>query len=155
MEPVRNIVVATDFSDCSDDAISVATELAVAMNATITIVHVWQLSATASLGVEDSLVDLLGPLEETARTELARDVKRVQRTIPTTVTQLQNGVAWEQILDVAKQQRADVLVIGTHGRTGLPHLLFGSVAAKLVRLSPCPVLTVPRRRISAEVAKSA
>jgi nucleotide-binding universal stress UspA family protein len=52
------------------------------------------------------------------------------------------GSAWQNILSVAKELKADVIVLGTHGRSGVMHALLGSVAEKVVRLSPVPVLTV-------------
>ena len=55
---------------------------------------------------------------------------------------LRQGVAWEQILENAKEAGADLLVIGTHGRRGVAHAFLGSVAVKVVRASPIPVLTV-------------
>jgi nucleotide-binding universal stress UspA family protein len=56
---------------------------------------------------------------------------------------LANGIVHREILEKARHDRADLIVMGTHGRTGLEHVLLGSVAEKVVRLSGCPVLTVP------------
>jgi nucleotide-binding universal stress UspA family protein len=52
------------------------------------------------------------------------------------------GVPFQEILDTAKKQQVDLIIMGTHGRTGLQHMLLGSVAEKVVRLAPCPVLVV-------------
>jgi nucleotide-binding universal stress UspA family protein len=55
---------------------------------------------------------------------------------------VKHGAPFQEIMDVATAQHVDLIIMGTHGRTGLPHLLLGSVAERLVRLAPCPVLVV-------------
>jgi nucleotide-binding universal stress UspA family protein len=58
-----------------------------------------------------------------------------------------HGIPFQEILDTAKKQQVDLIIMGTHGRTGLQHVLMGSVAEKVVRLAPCPVLVVRQSTI--------
>jgi nucleotide-binding universal stress UspA family protein len=67
--------------------------------------------------------------------EVGANVAMVERIVT-------RGVPFVEIIRIAKEQNADLIVIGTHGRTGIDHMLFGSTAEKVVRKSPCPVLTV-------------
>jgi len=72
----------------------------------------------------------------------AAAVARLGDRIETVATALRSGRPWEEILAAAREGNADLIVIGTHGRKGLPRALLGSVAEKVVRMSPVPVLTV-------------
>ena len=64
------------------------------------------------------------------------------------------GVPFQEIVEVAKAQQVDLIVMGTHGRTGLMHVLLGSVAEKVVRLAPCSVLVVPATRHTSDASAS-
>jgi nucleotide-binding universal stress UspA family protein len=68
-------------------------------------------------------------------TEAGGRVKDVEKIV-------ERGVPFVEIIRTAKEKKADLIVIGTHGRTGIDHMLFGSTAEKVVRKAPCPVLTV-------------
>jgi nucleotide-binding universal stress UspA family protein len=80
-----------------------------------------------------------------ARKQLDRLVARARRAGVRASGLLRDGVPYEQIVRAIRSQRADLVVIGTHGRTGLTRLFLGSVAARVVTLAPCPVLTVRGR----------
>jgi nucleotide-binding universal stress UspA family protein len=104
--------------------------------------HTVEMPSYSYLGMEYSTVDILGPIEEAAQKSLDAAVRAVSEKGIKTQGVLRFGAAWEQILDVAKQSKADVIVMGTHGRKGVARALLGSVAEKIVRMSPIPVLTV-------------
>ena len=87
-------------------------------------------------------VDLLTPLQDAANQMMKKLLEAVKRRTPAATGLLRTGVAWEQILTAAKQSDADLIVPGTHGRTGFRHALLGSVAERVVRLSPVPVISV-------------
>jgi len=72
------------------------------------------------------------------------------KSIPHNV-KLLKGTAFIEIINEAKEYKADLIIIGTHGRTGLEHVLFGSTAEKVVRKAPCPVLTIKPKNFSAVV----
>lgn len=140
---VRQILVPTDFSDCAAAALDAAIELAGKLGARITVLHAWQIPTYAfPFGSFVPAVDLPAALEDAAQKALAELVaSRADRGVELR-PMVRAGVAWEQILAVVKELPAELVVIGTHGRTGLPRALIGSVAEKVVRLAPVPVLTV-------------
>ena len=142
-QPVRQIVVATDFSECSRAAVDAAADLAQRLGAKLTIVHVWQMTPLSTVGAEYGMPDLIVAIEDAARAQLADEMKRVSAVVPQVESELRSGVAWEQIVEAATRHSADLLIVGTHGRTGLRHVFLGSVAEKVVRTSPVPVLTIP------------
>jgi universal stress protein A len=148
MKPIKTILCPTDFSESSQAALSVALDLATRLGSRIDLVHIlhvpiyvgWEdspagLAATAQL-LEESRARVQQQLEATAKEYAARGV-------PTSVHQYE-GTPHQKIAELSKD--ADLVVLGTHGRTGLPHLLLGSVAERVVRTAHCPVMTVPLRK---------
>ncbi len=142
MLSLKKILVPTDFSDCADDALRLAQEIAGKFQGTITLLHVYQIPAYPL--AEGTFVG--GP-QVTA--EIVKDIlaalekaKQEAGTAVPITTQIAEGVPYLEIARVAREGRYDLVVIGTHGRTGLRHLLLGSVAERVVRTAACPVLTV-------------
>jgi len=141
MRPIKKILVPTDFSDYSDQAMQYATMLARTFKARILLIHVIEsliYTVTDTFIVTDHFVALktiAEPLLENARKKIQKKGLRVE-------TNLLTGVPYREILNKARRIGADVIVMGTHGRTGVEHLLLGSVAEKVVRLATCPVVTV-------------
>jgi len=155
-----------DFSESAADALRCAIEQAVTHHARVTLLHVMPshtktdvyyptpaVGPRAALDPEASArVEMLWPAEST--TVVRRDPSEAALTqlhdlIPeafrgTWEAELAVGPTAETIVRVARERGADLIVMGTHGRTGLQHVLLGSVAEKVVRLAPCPVLTVRR-----------
>jgi len=76
-------------------------------------------------------------------------IRSISRDVPLVSAKIRQGVPYEQILAAAKESGADLIVMGTRGRTGIAHVMLGSVAEKVFRLSPVPVLTVrhPEREV--------
>jgi nucleotide-binding universal stress UspA family protein len=139
---IQRILVPTDFSAHSEHALDYAFTLAKQLGARILLMHVID---SLSYSVTDTfiVIEHRRALETTARSLLdnfRQDL--VERGLAVTV-HLVTGAPYDQILKKSRQEKVDLIVMGTHGRTGVKHLLLGSVAEKVVRLSTCPVLTVP------------
>lgn len=147
---LEKILVAVDYSECSKHATQYAAQLAKAFGAELHLLHAWDRPYYASeheitIGKStENPKTLTQVLAEAAQEEMDHFVQALE--LPEGV-QLSHrtcsGNVAGAILDVVKNEGVDVLVTGTHGRTGFKHLLLGSVAERLVRLSPVPVLTVP------------
>ncbi|MEO6599079.1 MAG: universal stress protein, partial [Polyangiaceae bacterium] len=134
--------IATDFSDCSARALDIGVELAQQFDAQLTLVHTWEIP---SLGYGAALYfpgDVSTPIEQAAQSQLNATTKTVQERIPRAKSVLRAGIAWDEILAAAESTHADLIVLGTHGRRGFSRALLGSVAERVVRLSPVAVLTV-------------
>jgi nucleotide-binding universal stress UspA family protein len=144
----RQVVHATDFSPASGKAFTSALELARTDRASLTIVHVLT-PVVPIVGEGYILPDTYERIEASAhaaaRKQLDRLVARAKKARVRATGVLLTGTPYEQIVRTLRSRRADLAVIGTHGRTGLARFLVGSVAARVVALSPCPVLTVRGR----------
>ena len=130
---LKRILCPTDFSDNSADAIAYATGLAKGTGATLVFVHV-AMPATP-FGAEHLYVVL-----ESATAELKKQIDGVKPTDPSVPFEhhLLEGHPADAIVEFAKHHDIDLIVIGTHGRTGLSRLLMGSIAEEVVRRSACP-----------------
>jgi nucleotide-binding universal stress UspA family protein len=84
--------------------------------------------------------------ERGGREQLASLQKRLQSRYSRLRTLMQTGTPFLSIAETAKRQKAELIIMATHGRTGLSHLFLGSVAEKVVRTAVCPVLTIPARK---------
>lgn len=142
MLTIRKILVPTDFSPCAAAALDLAAEFAQRFDAEILLVHVVPVLAPylpaplpAPLPAE-----WIESTRKLAQAELSKERKRVDRV--QVATELRDGPVVDSVLDAAAASGADLIVIGTHGRRGLSHVLLGSVAERVVRQSPIPVLTV-------------
>jgi universal stress protein A len=143
MFPFRKIMCTTDFSDPSYEALHSAAEMAIHMDAEIFIVHM----VPKVHGIPpDPLYAFEGPEEhaQLLKADAERQVKDIiEQRLPKNVksqTIIRQEETAEGILHVAEEIDADVIVIATHGRTGWRHLVFGSVAEKVIREAHCPVL---------------
>jgi nucleotide-binding universal stress UspA family protein len=147
MRRIRRILHATDFSRASTTALTWAVDMAKANRARLTVVHVMAPPSLALPGEGYVSPALYENLESSARAQankrMAKVVARAKTAGVRANVLLLEGVPHERIARAAR--RADLLVIGTHGRSGLAKLFLGSVASRLVTLAPCPVLTVRGR----------
>jgi nucleotide-binding universal stress UspA family protein len=134
--PCQHILVPLDFSPYAEQALAYALELASICQARVTLLHVMHLPLT----VEVDLHAYLPQIEAAARQQMETYQRRVQAAGLSGDLVLVHGVPFQEIIETAKDQQIDLIVMGTHGRTGLPHLFLGSVAEKVVRLAPCSVL---------------
>ena len=147
MIPITHILCAVDFSDTSHHALRHAAALAAWFRARLTVLHVASSPSdtflpAAAPGDWAPALSLTPPLDQ-VREELAREVTRVGADPVAPDLTVAVGRPHEVILAEALARGADLLVVGTHGRSGFHRLVLGSVAEKVLRLSPCPVLTVP------------
>ena len=146
MITVKNILVATDFGEASDAALTYGRELAGRFGATLHVLHVAENVYVTTFGAETYAAmapNLQRELEEAAHLKLNELVMDSDRSGPPTrpVVMTSTSPAYA-IVDYARENGIDLIVMGTHGRGALAHLLMGSVAERVVRLAPCPVLTV-------------
>ncbi len=144
MFTLKSILVPVDFSEPSDAALATAVELAKQYNATLTIVHVFDLPP-AYAGMDVPPMDLMAPMVEAARKELDAKLAEVRASLPSAQIVMGQGAPWREILAAAEDTHADLIVVGTHGRGGIKRVVLGSVAERVVRHSPVPVLTIRPR----------
>lgn len=141
---IHRILFPTDFSPSAQQAQDYASDLAQKFSAELHVLHVVTdlLPIPGSKGSWVLPDDLMPRLVREAELELA---VRMEAALPgglTVVRSVQAGKPVQAIIDYANGHEIDLIVIGTHGHTGLSHLLLGSIAEKVVRLATCPVLTV-------------
>jgi nucleotide-binding universal stress UspA family protein len=157
----QHILVPTDFSAYADQALDYAIDLAQALQARLILLHIID---TTPLGVVEGATGApiapkttpLGLVEGVAKfppsywqeletaieQRMDESLKRLHDAGLQGETVIVHGVPFQGIIDTAKEQGVDLIIMGTHGRTGLPHVLMGSVAENVVRLAPCPVLVL-------------
>lgn len=150
MRGFRRIVVAVDFSPGSRAALDAVARLrARGARLRVHLVHVIDPTLSLSAGPPTPVwSDVLGQLETAGRKELERLATRVRTRFRVGVrveTHLVHGGPATMVCTLAARVRADLIVVGTHGRSGLAHVLLGSVAERVVRQAGRPVLTVPAR----------
>jgi len=144
----KKILVATDFSEGSDEALDRAIEMAKVSGAEIEVLHVIELAEEFPFGTTYFDADY-GVLYASVDRELARRADRARAAGLRCETKIIEGTATTDIIQRAQRIGADLVVVGTHGRTGLAHIVLGSVAERVVRRASCPVLTVPFSRKAA------
>ncbi len=139
MLPISNIVLATDLSNCSKYAFQLARTIARDYEAKLVIVHV---SPPPTVVVGEGIVPTQVMLVDDDA--LRKDLKKLvdEALLPKVGHCLLEGDPATEILRVAKDTKADLIIMGTHGRTGMGRLLMGSVAEQVLRRANCPVLTV-------------
>ena len=134
---IRHLLVPTDFSPPAHQAMTYALELARKVGAKLSLLHVIEVPVYA---IEVALPR--HELEQEARRGLAHMLPEAAAADVDVTRLVALGVPYEQILQMATAEQVDLIVMATHGRTGLWHLALGSVAERVVRLARCPVLTI-------------
>jgi nucleotide-binding universal stress UspA family protein len=145
MIALKNVLVATDFAEAADAALLYGRTIAKKFGATLHVLHVANAMFTQPVGPESAMMipTLQSAIEETARLRLAELVVDSDCSGPPTRTVVLTASAPAfTIVDYARDNDIDLIVTGTHGYTALKHALVGSVAERVVRMAPCPVLTV-------------
>ena len=147
MRVFRRILYATDFSSASRPALTKAISLARENRAALRVVHALPPLGDGSAFVPPGTYETIDRrARQHAQKQLTALVGRARKAGARATSRLLDGTPQEQVPRAARRMRADLIVIGTHGRTGMSKVLLGSVAERLVRLAPCPVLTVRGRR---------
>src|SRR5919108_2156639 len=134
---IRPILAPTDFSVSATQAATVAFELAPTVGAKLSLLHVIEVPVYA---IEVALPR--EALERDARRELALLLPEAEAAHVGVTRLVDMGGPYQKIVETATAEQVDLIVMATHGRTGLSHLVLGSVAERVVRLAPCPVLTI-------------
>lgn len=145
MIELHRILVPTDFSDNAKQALRYGRALATTFGAELHLLHVLQ--DLVSVLPEPGLAfpppgDYMGELQESAERALQQLLSSPDAKPLSVVRETRQGPPFLEIVRYAQEAEIDLIVLGTHGRTGLAHILLGSVAEKVVRKAPCPVLTV-------------
>jgi universal stress protein A len=155
MLPFKKVLCPTDFSQHSYEALKVANELALKFGARLYLLHVIApvpiitatgTPMTAGIGPSEFNVPFYQQELKTSAVRKLREL--VKRRIPKKLkvqSIVVHGNAADEIVRTAKKEKIGLIVIATHGETGFRHFIFGSVAEKVVRLAPCPVLTIRSR----------
>ncbi len=137
---IRRILLATDFSRCAIQAEKLASLVGLTYGATVDVVHVSELYPGVYAAVQE---------DEETDGRLAETVQRLRSPTVSVTGHQRTGMPSVQICEVAMEYRADVIVMGTHGRTGLDHVLLGSTAERVITMAPCPVLAIRAPNASA------
>ena len=143
---IRSILLPTDFSECGNYALSYAASIARTFGASITCVHVIEpmVPTVGYSGMTEPLpiADISDQLEDSAERELPK-LAECEECAGLDVEELiVHGEAASEIVRVARDRQVDLIIVSSHGRTGLGRILFGSTAEAVVRHAPCPVLVV-------------
>ncbi|SJZ38256.1 universal stress protein A [Trichlorobacter thiogenes] len=144
MKRFEKILLAIDFSDYSEVACEYALTLAKSFNSSLLVLHVinepvdlrgFYVPHISFEQLEQEIETGAVKMLETFCTENIKEFSAFETSVVA-------GVPYEEIIRVATEQEISLIVIGTHGRTGLDHLIFGSTAERVVRSAPCPVMTI-------------
>jgi len=146
---IRRICFATDFSPSSRAAWSWVVALAMKANADVDLVHVTFDPVADRHLSPDSIARMAAALQDQGRLEVERFLERSELPRERVQLHLARGVAGEQIVHWARERSADLIVMGTHGWSGVVRWMLGSVASHVIQAAPCPVLTVTLASITA------
>ena len=139
----RPILVPTDFGEGSNVALDVAVELSELLSAEILLIHTYEIPVVGFPdGTLVATAELTSRLLEGAKQGLDAQVRAHEKAGVRLRAIIKQGQPWRTIIDAAEELKVGLIVMSTHGRKGLPRALLGSVAEKVVRTAPCPVLTV-------------
>ena len=143
---LKKILCPTDFSENSEHALKYALALATLSQAKLQLFHVVEpISYPRSTELFEPVLDeveLTMKMEAAYQKQLEDQVTALKEEYSKITGKLVTGNTFLEIIQVARDDAVDMIVMGTHGRTGLAHVLIGSVAERVVREAPCPVLTV-------------
>lgn len=147
MKEFKTILMATDFSESSDHAFAYALSMAKKFNARLLLLHVINepIDLRGFYAPHISFEKLEEEIEEGAQKMMEKFCQTHLRDYDNYETAIIPGIPYDEVIKKAEESNAELIVLGTHGRTGLDHMLFGSTAEKVVRKSTVPVMTVRLR----------
>jgi universal stress protein A len=139
----KKIVCPVDFSEFTTEIVAYAVSIATKFDAELHLLHVIPnlnyFTPYESFLTPENLVAIERNIEKEVQKDFSKITEEIEIPAQTAVKQ---GVTFVEIIDYVKDQAMDLVVMGTHGRSGVEHILIGSVAEKVVRKAPCPVLTI-------------
>ncbi len=144
----KKILCPVDFSEFTDEIIEYALDIAKKYDAELYLIHIIPnlnyFTPYESFFTPENLI----VVEKNMETEVNKDFDDLMKKINgPAVKVIKNGTPFVEIINYARSESMDLIIIGTHGRSGLEHILIGSVAERVIRKAPCPVLTVrPKNR---------
>ncbi len=141
---IKRILFPTDFSEGSDNALPYAADMAKHYGAKLYILHIMHdiAKATGWYVPHVSMDEIYKDMDANARKEIDRCGVEELRGFKDVERIVVKGIPYDEIIKFAKENKIDLIVIGTHGRRGLDRVIFGSTAERVVRDAPCPVLSV-------------
>ena len=142
MDLPKIILVPTDFSSYAHEALDYALNLAKQLDAHVTIMHAYLMPVAGWEGAWAFPGDLISQLEAESRSKLDAAQKKACELLPGTTATFYNGDPRDAVLKAALDIKADLIVMGTHGRRGLSRAIMGSVTEYVLRHAACPVLAV-------------
>lgn len=151
-KPIAKIVLPVDFSPHSDRAVETTAGLAARLSASVDVIHVLDLPIDFNPYLSDLGSDLERRIESIASVQLERIRERLEQRGIRVSTHFHRGHPDAVITDVARQSGCQLIVMGTRGRSGLSHVLLGSVAERTLRTAPCSVLCVKATRARSDTA---
>jgi nucleotide-binding universal stress UspA family protein len=149
MFKIKNILLPTDFSALSLSISGYAEDLAEQYSAKLHLLHVLEktppILTIHSLDLSEEKI--IKSIDEDAKRNLEKAVKKIRKNIEV-VPAIRKGIDYDEIIKYAEKEKIDLIVIATHGRTGILHTLLGSVAEKVIRYSKIPVLVTKVKPVS-------
>ena len=140
IKAIQHILTPIDFGQASDHALTMAIQLGQVLHARLTLMHVVQTPSIVGFDPGMGVAQYMDEVTAQARQSLSQYAQRVQGAGLACEAVTEIGSPFQLIVDYAATQQVDMIVMGTHGHTGLQHMLLGSVAERVVRLATCPVL---------------
>ena len=138
----KRILCPVDFSDISKRVLEIAADLAKRFGADLHVIHVFQLPATMLEAVYEDPTDMEEEIRQRLNDKLNEFVQKTKKPDVKITTGVYEGVPDVEIIKLARENQADMIVMGTRGKTGLSHVLLGSVAERVIRNAEVPVMTV-------------
>lgn len=139
----KKILYPIDFSEYTEEITGYAISIAKKYNSELHLLHVIPnlsyFTPYESFLTPENLTAIEGNIEKEIEKDFDKAIKKIDIPVKKII---RTGVTFVEIIDYVKEENIDLVVMGTHGRSGIEHILIGSVAEKVVRKSPCPVLTV-------------
>jgi nucleotide-binding universal stress UspA family protein len=155
---ISRILVPVDFSPHSDLALRYVIPLAGRLGASVHLLHVVEPLPALALTGESLYLPDVAELEARIMADAERQIGKSRAIVsaagPAVTAEIASGHAAAEIVRTAGLRKCDLIVMGTHGRTGLAHMFMGSVAEKVTRVAPCPVLTVREAEWTTQPAPS-
>jgi len=152
-KPVRyqRILIATDDSECSKKALQHGYSLAKKMESSVALVHVIEPSSPTNygadplMGQQPIIIPETTEIQEESSKKLLDEISQEFMDIKEVFTFSRLGSPKQEILTIANEWMADLIIMGTHGRTGFDHFISGSVSESVIRRASCPVLVIPNK----------